>query len=105
MTMLTYVPGGVSLAIGLLTAAIWAIALLSPSRRLRRATRIRAATTPAARHQVRRNLASSLGLALLGALILISTASPPVGWLAAAAGALLVIWQLGPPLAARVRRA
>jgi hypothetical protein len=105
MAMLTYVLGGISLTLGLLAAVFWTIVLAHPLGRLRRVTRIRAAGTPAARHQVGRNLVSSLGLALLGGLILLRAASDAPGWLALIVGASLLAWQFGPPLAARVRRA
>ncbi|MBV9794302.1 MAG: hypothetical protein JO016_10215 [Actinobacteria bacterium] len=103
--MLTYVLGGISLTLGLLAAVFWTIVLAHPLGRLRRVTRIRAATSSAARRRVRRNLASSLGLALLGALVLFSATSLTIGWLALGAGVALAVWQFGPPLAARVRRA
>lgn len=107
MSVLMYVIGGASIAVGVLTAGRYLLSLTTgPAwhRRLRRVARISPATKPGARRRAWNDFGISLGLVLTGTLLLVSVHDATVGRLAAIAGTALLIWQLGSSLTSYIQR-
>ena len=107
MSVLIYVVGGVSIAVGALTAGRSLLSLTSGPAwhaRLRRWTRIRLATRPPARHRAWNDFGIRLGSVLTGTLLLLSVGDPAVGRLTLIALIALLVWQLASGLTHHVQR-
>jgi hypothetical protein len=107
MSVLMYVIGGTSIAVGGLTAGRYLLSLTTGARwprRLRRVASISPATKPGARRRAWNDFGISLSLVLTGTLLLASVHDATARWLAAIAATALLIWQLGSSLTSYVQR-
>lgn len=98
MSVLMYVIGGASIAVGVLAAGRYLLSLTTGARwprRLRRVARISPATKPGARRRAWNDFGGSLGLVLVGTLLLLGVNDATARWLGAIAGTALLISQLG----------
>ena len=107
MSVLFYVVGSVSIAVGALTAGRSLLSLTSGPAwytRLRRWARIRPATKPRARRRAWNDFGIRLGSVLTGALLVLSVGDPAVGQLTLIALIALLAWQLASGLTHHVQR-
>ena len=107
MSVLMYVIGGASIAVGGLTAGQYLLSRATGPfwpRRLRRAARISPTTKPGARRRAWNDFGISLGSVLAGTLLLLSVNDVTASRLAAIAVTALLIWQLGSILTSHVQR-
>jgi hypothetical protein len=107
MSVLLYTVGGVSIAVGALTAGRYLLSLTSGSAwhtRLRRWARIRVAAKPRARRRAWNEFGICLGFVLTGTLLVLSAGDPAVGRLTLIALIALLVWQLASGLTQHVQR-
>jgi hypothetical protein len=107
MSVLLYALGGVSIAVGALTAGRYLFSLTSgPTRptRLRRWAGIRPATKPGARRRAWNEFGIRLGSVLTGTLLVLSVGDPAVGRLTLIALIVLLVWQLASGLTQHLQR-
>jgi hypothetical protein len=107
MSVLMYVIGGGSIAVGVLAAGRYLLSLTTGAawhRRLRHAARISPAAKPGARREAWNNVGSSLGLVLVGTLLLLGVNDETARWAGAIAATALLIWQLGSMLRSHAQR-
>ena len=97
MSVLIYVVGGVSIAVGALTAGRYLLSLPGGPAwrtRLRRWARIRPAAKPRARRRAWNEFGIGLGSVLTGTLLVLSVGDPAIGRLTLIALVALLVWQL-----------
>lgn len=107
MSVLMYTLGGLSIAVGALTAGQYLFSLTSEPAwhtRLPRWARIRPAAKPRARRRAWNELGIRLGTVLTGTLLVLGVGNPAVGPLTLVALIALVAWQLASCLTYRVQR-
>jgi hypothetical protein len=107
MSVLSYAVGGVSIAVGALTAGRYLLSLTSGPAwhtRLRRRARIRSATRPRARRRARNEFGIRLGSVLTGTLLVLSVGDPAAGRLTLVALIVLLVWQLASGLTQYAQR-
>ena len=107
MSVLIYVVGGVSIAVGALTAGRYLLSLPGGPAwltRLRRWARIRPAAKPRARRRAWNEFGIGLGSVLTGTLLVLSVGDPAVGRLTLIALVALLVWQLASGLTQYVQR-
>jgi len=107
MSVLLYVVGAVSVAVGGLIAAWHLLSLKTGSAwsgRLRRVARISPATKPGARREAWSNLGFSLSAVFTGTFLLLGGHDETARWLVAIAFTALLIWQLRSEFRSRAQR-
>ena len=107
MSVLIYTVGGLSIAVGALTAGWYLFSLTrGPAwhTRLRRWARIRPATQPRARRRAWNEFGIRLGSVLTGTLLVLSAGDPAVGRLTLIALIALLVWVLASGLTRLVQR-
>lgn len=107
MSVLIYVVGGASIAVGALAAGGSLLSVTSgPARAtwLRRWARIRPATTPRVRRRAWNEFGIRLGAVLTGALLVLSVSDPGIGRLTLIALIALLAWRLASGLTHLVQR-
>jgi hypothetical protein len=107
MSVLMYTLGGLSIAVGALTAGRYLFSLTSGpawQTRLRRWARIRPAAKSRARRRAWNEFGIRLGSVLTGTLIVLSVSDAALGRLTLVALIALLTWQLASCLTYRVRR-
>ena len=107
MSVLIYVVGAASIAVGALTAGQALLSVTSGpawASWLRRRARIRPAATPRARRWAWNEFGLRLGAVLTGALLVLSVHDPGVGRLTLSALIALLAWRLASGLTYLVQR-
>jgi hypothetical protein len=107
MSVLMYTVGGLSIAVGALTAGRYLYSLTGVPAwhtRLRRWARIRPATKPRARHRAWNEFGIRLGSVLTGILLVLSAGDAAIGRLTLFAVIALLVWELASCLTYRVQR-
>jgi hypothetical protein len=104
MSVLIYAVGGVSIAVGALTAGRYLLSLTSGPAWLRRVARIRPATKLRSRRRAWNEFGTGLGSVLTGTLLVLTVDDAAVGRLTLIALITLLIWQLASGLAFHVQR-
>ena len=107
MSVLSYAVGGVSIAVGALTAGRYLLSLTSGPAwhtRLRRWARIGSATRPRARRRAWNEFGIRLGSVLAGTLLVLSVGDPAAGRLTLIALILLLAWELASGLTRYAQR-
>jgi hypothetical protein len=107
MSVLMYVVGGLSIAVGALTAAQYLLSLTggpAGGTGLRRWARISPAATPRARRTAWNELGIRLGAVLTGTLLVLSVGDPAIGRVSLTALSALLAWRLASGLTHRAQR-
>ena len=104
MSVLFYVVGGLSIAVGALAAARSLLSLAAWPTRLRHRVNIRPVTKPRARRRAWNDFGIRLGSVLTGTLLVLSVGNPGAGRLTLIAVTALLAWQLASGLTHHIQR-